>query len=214
MSALAAAAIVGSALQAGKGIYEISQARRMRGMAAELQRQGESGMNTALNNRQQYAVSDALNQSRNLALNQYYSNNAGRNAAALGEKYASTAASQAKRGASTSADVASSAFMAEQMANEAALKGEAMNQQSKLGSLNAVMNANATLASAQDKAYEYNVMMPFKAAYDLNSWKFQSGLQGSIDSINRRSAAWGDMMNGITNAVMTAGYTNSQFGKR
>lgn len=212
LPALAVAGIISSGIQAAKGISEIVAAKRQRQDAMRMKAAGEAEMKSALANRKAYTVSDALNQSKTLALNQYYDNSAARNAAAIGDRYAATAASRAKRGAATSSDVASSAFLAEQMANDAALRGEAMGIENRASSLAAVMNANAGIANEEARAYEYNEMVPFRLNYEMGRDKFGAGLQGSIDARNRMSAAFGGIGDGLTNAAMTAGYAIDEYG--
>lgn len=202
---LVAAALIAGGAQVVKGVGNMIAARRQKNFAGQLSQRGTDIANKAWSERKDYQIPEYLKQNQTLAMNQMYDRSAQEAMQRNADLAAGNVASQISRSASTSGQAAAGALAAEQMRmqgyNQAALSGI---QQRNIG-LQAAMNANNSLASAENMAYQYNTMLPFTLNYERGINLENQGIQGRVVADQQRAAAFADMMNGLSSAAMTYG---------
>jgi hypothetical protein len=194
---------LGSAV--AKGVAKRRAAKKLKDQASDMQAKGEGMVKSAFDNLDQYKVSQSLYDNKAIAANVANDNSAAMAIKANAEMGAANMAGQIERSSVTSGQAAAGLVAAEQMRAAGVNQGVLAGAQQKLTGAQMGMSANAAINQAQDKAYQYNELMPFNFNSERGIQLENQGIQGKITADNMRTEAFGDMMNGLGSAAMTVG---------
>lgn len=196
---------VGLAAQGVKAIAKARAAKRQGKLASSLLKNGENKMGQAMDNLDKYSVSQSLIDNKSVAANFANDNSVEAAMKANADSGAGNLAGQINRSAVTSSQAATGALAAEQMRLSGYNQAAEVGGQRKQAGAQLMMSANDAIAGAEDKAYQYNEVMPFSLNYRDGVEQRNQGLAGKIAADNMKTEAFGDMMNAASSTAMAIG---------
>lgn len=196
--------LVGGAIALGgaiaKGVSAGVAARKRKKIATGLKDQGNSMEADAWSAKSDYKSPEEITQLNNLATANLNDNSVEGAMKANADLGASNTLTRAKRASTSASDAASMAAAAEGQRvagyNQAAIAGA----QERNADMNFLAQTTQMIGQEADKAYNANVLLPFRLRYAKSQQLQQAGIQGEVDSINQNAAQWASIGNGLMSA--------------
>lgn len=193
---------IGVASQFAKGIANYSAARKTSKMADSMQKKADSLLNQTID---KYKVSSALSDASAMAKNLYNSNSVADAVNQNANMSAGVMASNIDRSAQTSGASAQGAVIAEMAAMQAKNQGAVQQSSQQFDAARLVAGIAGQQEQANQNAYKFNTLLPYEMNMQRGMSLEQNALQGKIYAQRMKTAAFGDMMNGLASTAMTIG---------
>lgn len=196
--------LVGGAIALGGAIAKGISARKARKdrkkISDQLTSQGNQMEGDAWAGRTDYKSPEEIAQLNALATSNLNDNSIEGAMKANADIGASNTLTRAKRAATSASDAASMAAAAEAQRvagyNNAAVAGA----QERNADMNFLAQTTQMIGQEADKAYNANVLLPFRLRYAKSQQLQQAGIQGEVDNINQNAAQWASIGNGLMGA--------------